>query len=340
MKTLKISIIGFGSVGQGVARAIISKRAYLNKYGIDIKVVGIADSKGCMIREEGINLEEAITLKKQKGSVASGDKVDDLIRNVEHDIVVEVTPTNIETGEPGLSNMLAAFEAGRHVVTSNKGPLALRFSELTEAAEDNGVFFRYEATVGGAVPMLNLIHEALAGNTVKGIEGILNGTCNYILTRMEEEGMPYELVLKEAQELGIAETDPTYDVEGIDSACKLVIIANSVFENNATYKDVEVTGITRITPEALELASKNNYVIKLVCEAVDGELTVAPRLVPKRHPLAVGGTLNVASILTDLAGRITIIGKGAGSIETASSILSDIIYIAKHEGSLGKKKPS
>lgn len=331
MKTARISIIGFGAVGQGVARSILSKKDYLKNHGIDLCVVAISDSKGSEINTRGINLEKALMRKKQKGTVATGtESALDIIRGVEHDIVVEATPTNIETGEPGLGNMRAAFMAGRHVVTSNKGPLALRFTELKEAAEDNRLYFRYEATVGGAVPIFNLIHEALAGNTVIGIEGILNGTCNYILTRMAEERMPYELVLKEAQELGIAEADPTYDVEGIDSACKLVIIANSVFAQAATYRDVNVTGITKITPEALELANKNNYLVKLVCEARDGRLTVAPRLVPKRHPLAVGGTLNVASILTDLAGRITISGKGAGSIETASSILSDILYIARN----------
>ncbi|MCG2738254.1 MAG: homoserine dehydrogenase, partial [Candidatus Methanoperedenaceae archaeon] len=291
----------------------------------------ISDSKGSEINVRGIDLEDALERKKQKGTVAKGNKSAlDIIRDVEHEIVVEATPTNIKNGEPGLSNMSAAFNSGKHVVTSNKGPLALCFSQLKEAAEDNGVFFRYEATVGGAVPIFNLIHESLAGNRVIGIEGILNGTTNYILTRMAEERLPYELVLKEAQELGIAETNPTYDVEGIDSACKLVILANSVFGEKATYCDVKVTGITKITPEALELASKNNYVVKLICEAGNGTLTVAPRLVPKKHPLAVGGTLNVASILTDLAGRITISGKGAGSIETASSILSDILYIVRN----------
>lgn len=331
MKTIKISIIGFGAVGQGVARSLLSKQEYLKKQGYDIRVVAISDSKGSEINTEGIDLEDALNRKKEKGTVAAGTETAlEIIRDVEHDIVVEVTPTNIENGEPGLGNIRAALKAGRHVVTSNKGPLALRFTELKEAAEDNGLHLRYEATVGGAVPIFNLVHEALAGNSIIGIEGILNGTCNYILTRMEEERMPYELVLKEAQELGIAETDPTYDVEGIDSAIKLVIIANSIFGQNATYSDVDVTGITKITPEALELANKNNYVVKLVCEAREGKLTVAPRLVPKRHPLAVGGTLNVASILTDLAGRITISGKGAGSIETASSILSDILYIARN----------
>lgn len=331
MRTFRISIIGFGAVGQGVARSILSKQEYLGKQGIDLRIVGISDSKGSEINSDGIDIDRALLRKKQKGSVAvSSENALNIIRDVEHDIVVEATPTNINNGEPGLSNMRSAFESGRHVVTSNKGPLALHFNELKEAAEDNGLFFRYEATVGGAVPIFNLVHEALAGNSVIGIEGILNGTCNYILTRMSEERMPYDLVLKEAQELGIAETDPTYDVEGIDSAIKLVIIANSVFSQAATFKDVEVTGITKITPEALDLANKNNYVVKLVCEAQDGKLTVAPRLVPKRHPLAVGGTLNVASILTDLAGRITISGKGAGSTETASSILSDILYIVRN----------
>ncbi len=331
MKTVKLSIIGFGAVGQGVARSIISKKEYLNDVGIDLRVVGIADSKGCDVDVNGIELEKALMRKKEKGTVANGSgSAINIIREVPHDIVVEATPTNIENGEPGLGNMLAAFDSGRHVVTSNKGPLALRFAELKESAEDNGLVFRYEATVGGAVPIFNLIHESLAGNTVTGIEGILNGTTNYILTRMTEERLPYEHVLREAQELGIAETDPTYDVEGIDSACKLIIIANSIFGKNATYRDVDVTGITKITPEALELADRNNYAVKLICEAGNGALTVAPRLVPKRHPLAVGGTLNVASILTDLAGRITISGKGAGSIETASSILSDILYITRN----------
>lgn len=331
MKTVRLSIIGFGAVGQGVAQAILQKKEILKGQGIDLCVVGISDSKGSEINVKGIDLKSALERKNQKGTVAkSNDSALDIIRDVEHEIVVEATPTNIKNGEPGLSNMSAAFNSGRHVVTSNKGPLALCFSQLKESAEDNGVFFRYEATVGGAVPIFNLIHESLAGNHVIGIEGILNGTTNYILTRMAEERLPYELVLKEAQELGIAETDPTYDVEGIDSACKLVILANSVFGQAATYRDVEVTGITKITPEALELASKNNYVVKLICEAGNGTLTVAPRLVPKKHPLAVGGTLNVASILTDLAGRITISGKGAGSIETASSILSDILYIVRN----------
>jgi homoserine dehydrogenase len=159
MKTVRISIIGFGAVGQGIARSILAKKGYLHKQGIDLRVIGISDSKGSEINPRGIDIENALNRKKQKGTVAKGEESAlDVIRNVEHDIVVEVTPTNIDSGEPGLSNMYAAFETGRHVVTSNKGPLALRFTELKETAEDNGLFFRYEATVGGAVPIFNLVH--------------------------------------------------------------------------------------------------------------------------------------------------------------------------------------
>ena len=250
-----------------------------------------------------------------------------LLKNVEHELVIETTPSDIDTGGVGLENMRMAFSKGRDVVTSNKGPLALKFCELVDSAKENGSGFRYEATVGGAMPMLNLVRETLAGNEIKSIQGILNGTCNYILSRMMEEKAPYEQMLAEAQELGIAETDPTYDVEGIDAASKLVIIANSVFGMDVNYHDVDVTGITKITPEALMLAQDEGYAVRLIGEVKEGTLKTSPRLVPLDHPLAVGGTLNVAYIQTDLAGDITISGRGAGSIETASAILSDIISL-------------
>jgi homoserine dehydrogenase len=241
--------------------------------------------------------------------------------------MVEVTPTDITTGEPALTNILTALEHRRHVVTSNKGPFIHNYNRLMETAKEVSVMLRYEATVGGAMPISNLIRESLAGNTIQRIEGILNGTCNYILTCMAEEGLDYQHVLSEAQELGIAEADPTYDVMGIDAACKLVILANTAYNNNATFKDVKVTGITQITPQALELADKNGYTIRLICEASEDVLTVAPKLVPKKHPLSIGGTLNLATLHTDLSKTITVSGVGAGSIETASAILSDIIYI-------------
>ena len=334
MKTIRLSIIGFGAVGQGVANALLLKHDYLQKTGINLKVVAISDSRGTCINPDGVDLKEALKSKKESGSVATSGGIRSLevIRDVDHELVVEVTPTNIDDGEPALTYMLEAFRHGRHVVTSNKGPLALKYSHLFDEAKRNAVYFRYEATVGGAMPILNLARDALAGNRIIGIAGILNGTCNYILSRMTEEGLSYQHVLGEAQELGFAETDPTYDVEGIDTACKLVILANSIFGMDVTYNDVDVTGITRITPEALTLAGDEGMVIKLIGEVRNGEngiIKVSPKLVSKQHPLSVGGTLNVALLKTDMAGPVCVTGKGAGSIETASAILSDIIAICR-----------
>jgi len=330
-RTVRITIVGFGYVGAGVAEVIQRKRAEIaRKFGLRLKLVGIADLSGVFIDEQGLDEAELLKLRtgekewERPGNMTSRD----LIREVEHEVMVETTPTNIETGQPGLAHITTALESGRHVVTSNKGPLALAYAPLMELATQCKRELKFGATVGGAMPLISMMRKNLAGNEVLSILGILNGTCNYILTRMAEEGLPYEHMLKEAQEIGIAEADPSKDVEGIDTAVKLVILANSVFGLNATYKDVEVAGITAITSDALELADDAGYVIKLIGEVTKaGCLKVRPRLVPKSDPLNVGGTLNVATIRTDLAGDITLIGKGAGPIEAASTILSDILSI-------------
>ncbi|MBK5190754.1 MAG: homoserine dehydrogenase [Methanosarcinales archaeon] len=330
-KTVRISIIGFGYVGAGVAEVIRRKREEIaRKYGLNTKIVCIADLNGIFIDENGLNEAELLKLKTGDMNWEKPEDMTtlDVIKDVEHEVMVETTPTNVVNGEPGLTHIITALESGRHVVTSNKGPLALEYSRLMKLAAERGKELKFEATVGGAMPIISLLRENLAGNGILSIQGILNGTCNYILTRMAEEGLPYEHVLKEAQELGLAEAEPSKDVTGIDTAVKLVILANSVFNLNATYKDVEVAGIAEITPDALKLADDAGYVIKLIGE-VDrkGCLKVRPRLVPKDDPLNVSGTLNVATIKTDLAGDITVIGKGAGPIEAASAILSDIISI-------------
>ncbi len=330
-RTVRITIIGFGYVGAGVTEVIHRKRAEIaRRYGLTLNLVGIADLKGIFIDERGLDEAELLKLRTgEKEWERPGDMTSiDLIKEVEHEVMVETTPTNIDHGQPGLRHITTALESGRHVVTSNKGPLALAYTPLMELAKKHDRELKFGATVGGAMPLISLMRKNLAGNEVLSIQGILNGTCNYILTRMAEEGLPYEHVLKEAQEIGIAEADPAKDVEGTDTAVKLVILANSVFGLNATYKDVEVAGITAITSDALKLADDAGYVIKLIGEVTKaGCLKVRPRLVPKNDPLNVSGTLNVATIRTDLAGDITLIGKGAGPIEAASTILSDILSI-------------
>ncbi len=328
MKTISCSILGFGAIGQGVAQVFLKQKNYLESIGLDVKVVAVVDSKGATINPEGVDLADCLARKKATGTVALENLTGlAVIKTIPHDLVIETTPTNIKTGGAGLLNMFAAFETGKDVITSNKGPLTLKYRELMEAAKTSGSQFRFEATVGGSMPIINLANEVLAGNKVLSIKGILNGTCNYILTRMLEERASYNDILVESMQLGIAETDPTYDVEGIDTACKLVILANAIFGLNATYQDVKVAGITKITPEALEMAYEKGHVIKLIGEVSRERIHVAPRLVPINHPLAVGGTLNVASVETELAGEITITGKGAGPVETASAILSDLIAI-------------
>jgi len=327
IKTVRISIVGFGHVGSGVAEVVMRKHdEILRKHGLDLRIVGIADLKGAIVDEGGLNRDE-IARFGAGGALLDMSSLE-LIREIEHEVMVEATPTNVTNGEPGLTHIITALNSNRHVVTSNKGPLALEYRKLMELAERKGRELRFEATVGGAMPLISLIRENLAGNGITAIRGILNGTCNYILTRMTNENLPYEHVLREAQEIGIAESDPSKDVEGIDTAVKLVILANSVFGMDATYRDVRVQGITEITPDALKLARDAGYAIKLIGDVdIDGRLEVAPRLVPVSDPLNVGGTLNVATIRTDLAGDITVIGKGAGPIEAASAILSDIIAI-------------
>ena len=327
IKTVRISIVGFGHVGSGVAEVVMRKHdEILRKHGLDLRIVGIADLKGAIIDEGGLNRDE-IARFGAGGALLDMSSLE-LIREIEHEVMVEATPTNVTNGEPGLTHIITALNSNRHVVTSNKGPLALEYRKLMELAERKGRELRFEATVGGAMPLISLIRENLAGNGITAIRGILNGTCNYILTRMTNENLPYGHVLREAQEIGIAESDPSKDVEGIDTAVKLVILANSVFGMDATYRDVRVQGITEITPDALKLAKDAGYAIKLIGDVdIDGRLEVAPRLVPVSDPLNVGGTLNVATIRTDLAGDITVIGKGAGPIEAASAILSDIIAI-------------
>ena len=236
MKECKIIVMGFGSVGQGVVNAVsLKKEMFEKEYGISLKVVAAADSSSSAICQEGLDEELLVSVKNETGRLSAypdyGTTVSglDVLDAVDYDLLMEATPTNIEDAEPAFSLSLKAFSQGKDVVTSNKGHLAIKFSEVTSAARENNVEFKYEASVGGAMPIINFTRETLSSCKIKSIVGILNGTTNYILSRMTSEGSSYDITLKESQELGIAETDPTQDVEGIDAACKTVSHANSVF---------------------------------------------------------------------------------------------------------------
>ncbi len=326
---MRILISGFGTVGQGLAEVIAMRNDFfMERYGSGVSIVCAMDSTTFAVDQNGLSPEEIVQRKKTTGKVGT-EKYEDSIKvmdSVDYDLLVEVSPTDIKTGGVGLKNIRHALESKKDVITVNKGPLALKFNELITIAEKNGCKFRFEGSVGGAMPIINLCQESLVGENISSIRGILNGTCNFILSKMDN-GQSFEQALKEAQQMGYAETDPTNDIEGYDSACKVVILANSVFGKNATFSDVKITGITSVTSEAISLAASQNMVIRLIGEVSEDKLEVSPRLIQKGHPLSITGTLNAAQIVTDLAGPITVSGRGAGRIETASAILSDLVSI-------------
>jgi homoserine dehydrogenase len=320
---MKIAILGMGSVGRGLLEMIDGK-------DLGLTVTGIADSKSALLDRDGIHIEEVLMAKRERGYC--GDKglfAADVVERGDYDVLVEVTPTDASSGEPATGFMKTAISRGKHVVTSNKGPVALHFAMLQSLARKHGVAIRYEATVGGAIPLMHTLQHGLAGNQVLGVYGILNGTSNFILTRMAAEGLTYDQALLEAREMGYAEADPTYDVKGIDAAIKLVIVSNTIWKRNVKLSDVTITGIDMLTNDALRLAEDQHCTIRLIAEAVPdkGILRVAPRILPHNHPLVVENTLNAITIDTDMAGEITLIGKGAGSKETASACIGDLLFI-------------
>jgi len=334
---MRIIIIGFGTVGKAFAKILRERRgALLRVFGVRPRIVAIVDRGGASVSPHGLDLDKVFKAKLLGGSVSRdtdtgrlGATALDVIDDVEADVVVEASPTNLVDGEPGLSHIETALKRKCHVITANKGPLAHAFPALMELASYNRVLLRFSGAVGGGTPILDLGKKCLLGDQVLSITGILNGTTNYVLTRMAEAKTSMAAALKEAQEAGYAEADPTSDVEGLDSACKLVILANWVMGRQITLRDVNVCGISRIDLEAVERARDDDCVIKLIASINDKDAVVKPQTIRRTNPLNVGGVLNAVTYRTISAGEITIIGHGAGGVETASAILRDLIDIRR-----------
>ncbi|HOM96194.1 MAG: homoserine dehydrogenase [Candidatus Methanofastidiosa archaeon] len=338
MKKVRLGVVGFGIVGKGVCKVIRDKaEQYKKNYGVDVRIVCVADMLNSIYDKDGIDLTKLMDHNKERSPVinypdSSKDKKwngEVAVENMDADIVVEVTPTNIKDAQPGLNHIVKAFDRGMHVVTSNKGPLALYYEKVMKAKEESGKEFRYEATVGGTMPVINLAQEALKGNNIISVKGILNGTTNYILSNMAFEGKKFGDALKEAQEKGYAEANPAQDIEGWDAACKATILSNALMGKSMTLKDVKVKGITGVTMEEVLAAKNKGNIIKLLVEVTEKGAKVEPTPVPLNSPLAVTGTLNVAVFETDLSKDITVMGRGAGQIETAAAIMSDVFAIVK-----------
>jgi homoserine dehydrogenase len=329
---LRIILCGFGVVGQSLVKLFDSRSDELYaKYGLKPRVVGVFDSKGSAVDKSGLNLYKLVKVKKEFGTVKNySDKENsmsgtDMLRNVEADVLIETTASNYKDAEPGMTHITTAMKNGMHVISVNKGPLALAFPSLLELATYNQVMLKFSGTVGGGTPILDYAKNSLSGERITSFAGILNGTTNYILTNMAS-GLSFNDALKDAKEKGYVEADESLDLDGLDAAAKLVILANWIMGMKVTLPDIDCTGIRKVTSEDIKKAAKKNCAIKLIASC-DKELIVGPKEIPNDDPLCVNGTLNAIAFTSEHSGTQTIIGKGAGGTETASSILRDLLDI-------------
>jgi homoserine dehydrogenase len=320
MKEIQVGLLGFGTVGTGVVRMLQENYSTIkHKLGatLTLKRIAVRDTK----KDRGVTLDPGVLT----------DDFASVLADPDISIIVEL----IGGYSPAREYVLAAIENGKHVVTANKALLALHGKELYAAAARKGVEVRYEAAVGGGIPVLSAIKGNMAGNRFRTVFGILNGTCNYILTRMTREGADFAMVLKNAQDLGYAEADPTFDIEGIDTAHKLCLLVTLCFGTRVDLKDIHTEGISSISAMDIDFAGRFGYRIKLLAIGKrDGERVearVQPTMVPVDDPLAgIEGVYNAIRISGDYAGTVMFSGRGAGMEPTASAVVGDIMAIARN----------
>lgn len=317
-KEIKAALLGAGTVGGGVYKLVERRTAEMpDKVGAELKITKVL-VKNLQKKREGIP-SEVLT-----------DDWEGIIHDPEISIVIEL----MGGVEPARTYILQALEAGKNVVTANKDLLAEHGQELMEAAERNHRDLCFEAAVGGGIPIIRPLKECLAGNEITEVMGIVNGTTNYILTKMTQEGWDFDDALKEAQRLGFAEADPTADVEGLDAGRKMAILASIAFHSRVTFKDVDVKGITKITAKDIQYAKEFGYTLKLlgVARNEEGkmEVGVSPMMIPSTHPLAnVNDSFNAVFVHGDAVDDAMFQGRGAGEFPTASAVVGDLISVAR-----------
>jgi homoserine dehydrogenase len=344
MHTYQLAVIGFGNVGQGLAQILSERGAELAlRFGIQFQIVAVSDLlKGSAYNPAGLDpavLLAAVRTSGKLNGVAAPIRGWDALRTIreaDFDALVEISYTDLKSGELAITHLRTALERGKHVVTTNKGPIALRYSELSALARAKNVEIGAEGTVMSGTPVLRLGQELLAGAGIRRIQGIVNGTTNYILTRMES-GTTYGAALAEAQARGYAEADPTGDVEGYDAAGKVVILANLLMGASLALSDVDRQGITQLTPGDIAAARADGQRWKLIAAVErNGDrvaASVQPTRLPIGHPLAsVGGATNAITYTTDLLGDVTVVGPGAGRLETGYALICDLLAIDRKRG--------
>ncbi len=320
MESISVGLLGLGTVGSGVVKIIENHQDKLmHQIGCPVKI------KKVLVKD--VNKPRAVEIDRDLFTT----NPDDVVSNPDIDVVVEVMGGVEETKK----YILTALRNKKHVVTANKDLMAVHGSELLAVAAENGCDLFYEASVGGGIPIIRSLVDGLASDRITKIMGIVNGTTNYILTKMSKERIAYETALKKAQELGFAEADPSADVEGWDAARKMVILATLGFSMEMSLDDVNVTGITEITEEDLQYAKRLGYTMKLIGIAQrDGdkvEVSVQPTLIPDHHPLAsVNDEFNAVYVYGEAVGETMFYGPGAGSLPTATAIVSDLVAVMKN----------
>lgn len=312
--SVRVAIAGFGTVGRALARQLAFRPEF--------RVVAVSDSRGAFANPGGVDLAAAIDQKERTGRLPPGPRA-----LAEADVLVDATPTDLRDGEPSLARIRAALRSGVHVVTANKGAVALHLEELRALARARGVELRYSATVAGGTPVLELLEAAFRGDDLQRIDGILNGSSNWILSRLEE-GVGFEEALAAARRLGILEADWRLDVGGHDAGAKALILHRTVFGpiDRAAFA---VEGIAGIRPEEAGEARTRGFAIRSVARIVPGHVSVRPVWLPRAHPLVVPGTENAIRLTLAGAGEILLRGRGAGGRETAAAVLSDLLAIAR-----------
>lgn len=337
MAVLNVILIGLGSVGQGLVRILATKPDELRAVeGFEARIVGVATrTRGSLYHPDGLDISRLYEIRRLddypdvEGLERGWDALR-LVREGRADVLVEASPSNLQTGQPALDLCYVALDSGKHVVLANKGPVAVAYDELMTRAEQAGRLVRFEGTVMAGTPSLRLGMQALAGCRISAARGIFNGTTNYILTQMEA-GMAYADALVEAQRLGYAEADPTADVDGWDAAAKAIIVSQALFRKRLTFEQMDVRGISHLTGADIDVARVAGERWKLIATVSEAGASVQPVRLPLAHPLAsVSGTTNAITYTTDLLGDVTLIGAGAGGVQTGFALLSDLLEIHKN----------
>jgi homoserine dehydrogenase len=337
MKIIKVAMLGFGNAGRAFAGILLDKHDELERdTGVDVRLTAVVTGRhGTALDLEGIDIRAALGLIGSGGSFPGKDSAMDVARGADYDILLELTPLNIFTGEPAISHLEAALSRGKHAITANKGPVAWAYDRLSALAGRQGVCFLCETTVMDGTPVFNLVEDTLKYCKILKVEGILNSTTNFVLEGLAA-GSPYDDVLAEGRRRGFVEADPSLDIEGWDAAAKITAMLNVLMKAGITPMDVDRTGIEGVTAADMKSAAARGCAVKLLCLGERrGDGSVYASVKPTEVPLGsiwagITGTSSVYSLTTDLMGKLTVVEHDPELLQTGYGVFSDLVRVIDH----------